>query len=405
MIGEAVTAVRGARGVDGGALDLRIERGTVVEAAPASARPVAAGELDAAGMLVLPPGVEPHAHLDKALVVDDVGPVYGGLLEGIAAWQRHAPTLDEDDFVRRGLALARRYLANGVTAVRTHAEIFPTADPLRSVRALARVRELLGDVLDLQIAVLPKNDIADETVHAALDAGADLVGGSPHTAADPAAELDRLVGIARARGVGIDIHADERLDPASLTAVRLARAIAAAPLAGTATASHCVSLGLLAAAELAEAASALHAAGVAVVACPATNLYLQGRDRPVATPRGITAVRGLLERGVEVAGGGDNVRDTINPLGDADHLTTAALLVMTAHLTIEEAYAAVTDAGRRVMGLPPAGPVAGAVADLVLVDAPSLAAAVAGGARSRTVVRGGRVVSVRRVDERLAGPR
>ncbi|MFT4306378.1 MAG: cytosine deaminase, partial [Microbacterium sp.] len=245
MTRDPISVVRGARGADGALVDLRLADGLVVDVATASARPLSVGELDADGMLVLAPGAEPHAHLDKALVVDDTGPVYGGLLQGIAAWQRHAPTLDEDDFVRRGLALARRYLANGVTAVRTHAEIFPSADPLRSVRALVRVRQLVGDALDLQIAVLPKNDIPDEVVHAALDAGADLVGGSPHTAADPAAEVDRLIAIARERGVGMDIHADERLDPGSLTAVRLARAVADEPLAGTVTASHCVSLGLL----------------------------------------------------------------------------------------------------------------------------------------------------------------
>lgn len=401
MIGREVAAVRSAREAGGERIDLRLEGGLVVDIAPASGRPLAPGELDAGDMLVLPPGVEPHAHLDKALVVDRVGPVHGGLAEGIAAWQRLAPELDEDDFVRRGATLARRYLANGVTAVRTHAEIFPTADPLRSIRALVRVRELVGDAMTIQIVVLPKNGISDELVIAALDAGADLVGGSPHTSPDPSAELQRLIALARRARVGMDIHADERLDPSSLTAVDLAEAVAAVPLEGTVTASHCVSLGLLPEAELTRAASALRQARIGVVACPATNLWLQGRRDPIATPRGITAVRGLMDRGVVVAGGGDNVRDTINPLGDADHLTTAALLVLASHVTIDEAYRAVSAVARSVLGLPPAGPVVGSHADLLLIDSPSLAAAVAGGSPSRRVIRQGRLVAARDVSEHV----
>ena len=64
-------------------------------------------------------------------------------------------------------------------------------------------------------------------------------------------------------------------------------------------------------------AEAVAAAGIAVVALPATNLFLQGRDHQQAMPRGLTAVRALLEAGVVVAAGADNLQDPFNPLGRA----------------------------------------------------------------------------------------
>lgn len=388
---------------------IEIDRaGTVVGVRPEDGAPLAADDLDVRGALALTAGAEPHTHLDKADVWDELQPGYGDLAFGIRAWQAHAATLDEADFVRRGLGIAAELVANGVTAIRTHAEIFPTggsdADALKSVRAMVAVRRALEGVCDVQVVVLPKNDISDDVIRAALDAGADLVGGSPHNTPDPDRELDRLLAIARERGTGIDIHADERLDPTSLTAARLARSVRASPLAGTVTAGHCTSLGLLDDDALAPIAAELANAGVGVIAAPITNLYLQGRDRPVATPRGITAVRRLRAAGVLVAGAGDNVRDPINPIGAADPFATAALLVSAAHLEIEEAWAAVTDDARRVMGLPRAGTRVGDVADLVIVDAPSLAAAVAGRIGDRLVLRRGRVVSDRRSTTRHLVP-
>jgi cytosine deaminase len=399
-----VRRIRNARLADGGRVDLVIEEGRVTRVDPASTMPAADFELDAGGMLALASGVEPHAHVDKALVFDEIEPSYGGLAEGIARWQAHARDLDEDDFVRRGAALLRSYLANGVTAVRTHAEIFPSADPLRSVRAMVRLRRMFAGALDLEIAVLPKNSIPDAVIAQALDTGADLVGGSPHNTDDPAAELERLLRIARARGAGIDIHADERLDPASLTVLQLARAVAQDPLRGSVTASHCVSLGVVEAEAVGAIIAEIAEAGVGVIACPATNLYLQARDRLAWTPRGITAARALLEHGATLAGGGDNVRDTLNPMGGADHLATAALLVLAAHLTVEQAHDAVTAGARSVMRLPEAGPFEGAVADLLLIDAPTLGSALADPSGGRITLRRGRVVARRAVETSVFVP-
>src|SRR4030095_12834339 len=127
----------------------------------------------------------------------------------------------------------------------------------------------------------------------------------------------------------------------------LARVVADGALDGLrATASHCVSLGVQDETPQAVVPAELAAADVAVVTLPQTNLFLQARGTTTAPPRGLTALRPLLDAGVTVAGGADNMQDPFNIVGRGDPLETAALLVMAGHLTPAEAYHAVA-AGTR----------------------------------------------------------
>jgi cytosine deaminase len=139
-------------------------------------------------------------------------------------------------------------------------------------------------------------------------------------------------------------------------------------------------------------------AGVGVVTLPQTNLFLQGRDSPTATPRGLTAIRALLDAGATVAGGGDNVRDPFNTMGRADAFETASLLVTAGHLLPREAVQAVTAGARAVMGLPEVAVRVGSPAELVAVRALSHTEAIAAASQDRVVIHRGRVVSRTRVE-------
>ena len=83
---------------------------------------------------------------------------------------------------------------------------------------------------------------------------------------------------------------------------------------------------------------------------PATNLYLQGAGPGHAGCAGLTAVRALIDAGVTVAAGADNVRDPFNPTGRLDPLETASLLITAGHLDPEEALNAVSGAARSLDG-------------------------------------------------------
>ncbi|WP_220277643.1 amidohydrolase family protein [Streptomyces himalayensis] len=384
--------VRGALLPDRSRRDLRLDSGRVTAVAPPGELPAGRSELDLSGYLLLPAPAEPHAHLDKAGTWDLADAPPCDLPSAVSAWRRYAEYVTEDDVRTRARRTLDDMLANGVTAVRTHADVLPGADPLRGLRALVGLREELRGRLDLQVAVL-HTDAPDEVLCQAAELGVDLLGGCPHLSVDPAAAIDRVLRLAERYGVGVDLHADENLSPSATDLRLLADAVRRRGFAGPVTAGHCVSLGATDPQDAMRIAKETAQAGIGVVTLPITNLYLQGRDHPTRTPRGLTAVRTLLDAGVTLAAGGDNIRDPFNPVGRADPLETAGLLVTAGHLTLEEAVHAVTNGSRAVLGMPAAGPQEGAVADLLAVRAGSLSEALGAACPDRIVFKAGRIIS------------
>ncbi len=391
-VATPVGMLRGATLADGSRVDILIEGETVVDVVPTGTRPTRErdGVLDVAGHVVTTAAAEPHGHLDKAFSWERIEPGHGDLERAIESWHAYATVMTEEDVLARARRAAGLMLAAGITAVRSHVDLLPGPDPLRGVRALLRLRDELFGLMDLELVALGGWTASDEVFEAALDAGVDLVGGAPHLAPDPFDDLDRILAIARRRGVGIDLHTDESLDGAA-TLAAYAREVTGWDVPRTA--GHCVRLSTMDRVELDAVLDEVARAGIGVVALPITNLYLQGRGHERAVPRGIAPIRRLREAGVRVAAGADNIRDPFNPVGRCDPLETASLLVAAAHLSPEEALAAVTDDARDVMALPPAGPRVGARADLLVVAAGSLGDAVALAPAERIVIHRGRIVS------------
>ncbi|MEN4478011.1 amidohydrolase family protein [Mycolicibacterium cosmeticum] len=390
---QHLSLIRAATLVDGSVVDIEIQRDTVTAVRPAAAVRTGPDVLDLDGYLVLTAPAEPHAHLDKALSWDALQPKPGDLHDAIATWKDGSLRFDEESFRQRARAAALALLRNGTTAVRTHVDILTGDDPLRGIRAVTAVRRELHALMDIQIVALIKTYSPVELLHEALDAGADLVGGSPHSAGDPLAELDRLLGVAEVRGVGADLHTDEFLFGDHHSIADYAERVRTWPDGHIRTASHCTRLGTMTAGELDRLLPRIAEAGIGVVANPITNLYLQGRDIPAATPRGITAVAALRAAGVTVAAGADNVRDPFNPLGRSDALETAMLAVIAAHVRPDTALAMVTDDARSVLGLPQAGPRVGARAELLAIRGASVPDVIANAPADRVVIHGGAVVS------------
>jgi cytosine deaminase len=382
--------------VDGTQADVTVVDGTITAIdAPGAAPPQGATVVNLDGHLLLPAAVEPHAHLDKAFLSERLDNPTGDLHGAIRAMIEARPTLTVEDTIERAERAARLMAANGFTAVRTHADT--TLDHgLRSVEALAEVRRRVADVIDVEIVALtgwpvvgPGSDASIGLLRDALAAGADVVGGCPHldVATRPATEV--YLEIAAAYGVGVDLHTDETLDPDIAGLADLADVVLETGFPHPVTASHCVSLGMQPLEQQRATAEKVAAAGISVIALPATNLYLQGRDHPQATPRGLTAVQVLREAGVNVAAGADNLQDPFNPMGRACPFETAALTVLAAHLQPDEAWAAVTTWAAAATARPARSVAPGEPADLIAVPAGSVREAIATGAPRRRVWRRG----------------
>jgi cytosine/creatinine deaminase len=395
--------LQNARLADGRLVDVSIADGRIV-AVGAAAGAVRDGleADDLGGWLLLPALGEPHAHLDKALTAEFVPNPTGDLLGAIDAWIAAAATgmFTHDDTVARAVAAMDLLVANGVTAVRTHANVSEHTGAA-SVVALREAAARFEGLLDVQIVALTSVPVTGSAgtgnraaLDAAVEAGVDLIGGCPHLDPDGDRLIADALSVATDAGLGIDLHVDEMLDPAVLTLRELARQVIATGFSGSVTASHCVTLGMQTPQVQAAVAAEVAEAGISVVPLPQTNLFLQGREVPTATPRGLTAVRALRDAGVLVAAGADNVQDPFNLVGRSDPLETAALMVMAGHQSPENAYEMVSNNVRAAMGLPVVNFEIGDPADFLAIDAPSIRGAIADAPMSRRVYRSGRLTAV-----------
>jgi len=408
IVGPAGLVLGGTTLPNGDTADVRVEAGRVAAVAAPGAIRRAAGDrwLDLAGYLLLAAPAEPHAHLDKALT--GVRNPAGDLDGAIAAWGGHLPSVSRQDVVERAERAALLLLGNGATAIRTHVDVgdggaWGSAGGwgigMRALDGLVEVREALQDQATVQVVALPGVPLTGaagvanrSALREAMARGADVIGGCPHLDPDPPACMRFCVELAAALGRPVDLHVDETLDPRVLWLEELAELVAGAGLEHGVTASHCAGLGVQPPGVAQRVAEAVAAAGVAVVCCPQTSLFLQGRGRPLA-PRGLTALGELLAAGVIVAAGGDNLRDPFNAVGRGDPLETASLLVAAAHLEPAAAYAAVSAGARAAMGLDAVRVEPGFPAELLAIRADSTEEAVAAAPAERLVVHRGHLVS------------
>jgi cytosine deaminase len=383
-------------------VDVELAGGLITQVTPPSGV-CAAGDTDLTGQVLMPSFVEPHAHLDKALTASRVDNLTGDLPGAIEAMQAMLPSLTVKDFVTRAEAALRIQLAYGTTGIRTHVNV-GSGIGMRALAALIELRERWRGTVDLQLVALvshPLDGQAGRDLRQALREGADVAGGCPHL--DPAP--DRAVAIcldaAGEAGAPLDLHTDETLNPQALT---LADLVPRTGFPGQVTASHCVSLAVQPPCDQQRISEQVAAASIAVVALPQTNLFLQGRDHPVAMPRGLTAVGPLRAAGATVAAGGDNLRDPFHPVGRGDALEVAALMVTCGHLDPALALESVSSAPRIALGLPPVAIAPGSPADLVALPADDALAALGAASAHRTVWRAGQVVARTTVHSEIAEP-
>jgi cytosine deaminase len=141
--------------------------------------------------------------------------------------------------------------------------------------------------------------------------------------------------------------------------------------------------------EQGRVAERLRAAGIGVITLPATDLYLMGRRDARNVRRGLAPVKRLRAAGVTVAAATNNVQNAFTPVGNADPLLLTYLLVVGAHMGADMEM--VTVAPARILGRLDHGLVVGCRADLVVLEASTLAEAVGGLPARVLVVKDGRV--------------
>jgi cytosine/creatinine deaminase len=392
---ENITVPACLLGQDGGLIrhSLTVEGGTI------SASPDAPA-IDMGGAMVLPCFVDMHTHLDKGHIWPRAANPDGsfmGALETVGA-DREMNWSAGDVRARMDFALRCAY-AHGTRAIRTHLDSLAPQDAI-SWPVFAEMRETWAGRIDLQGAALAGVDRIDMSGDYARTA--DIVaehGGVLGLVTYPipglSERLRAFFGLATARGLEVDFHADETGDPSAATLRLIAETVLDLGYDKPVTVGHCCSLAVQPEAEALHTLDLVAKAGLNIVSLPMCNMYLQGRNA-ARTPRwrGVTLVHEMKARGITVSFASDNTRDPFYAYGDLDMIEVLREATRIAHLDHSDPDWITAFLGNpaRACGFAAPSLAPGAPADLVILRARNWGEALSRPQSDRIVLRQGRAI-------------
>ncbi|ACR70743.1 cytosine deaminase [Edwardsiella ictaluri] len=384
---------------------ITLEHGLIAAITPQPAlRAAQPDELDAQQGLVVPPFVEPHIHLDTTQTAGQ--PAWnqsGTLFEGIERWAERKAQLTHDDVKQRAWQTLKWQIANGIQYVRSHVDV---SDPsLTALKAMLEVRQEVAPWVDLQLVAFPQEGIlsypnGEDLLEEALRLGADVVGAIPHfefTREYGVESLHKVFALAARYGRLIDVHCDEIDDEQSRFVETVAALAHREGMGARVTASHTTAMHSYNGAYTSRLFRLLKMSQINFVANPLVNIHLQGRFDDYPKRRGITRVKEMLQAGINVCFGHDDVFDPWYPLGTANMLQVLHMGLHVCQLMgyaqIDEGLALIGSHSARTLGLQGYGVAPGCRASLLVLPAESGFDAVRRQVPVRYSLRDGRLIA------------
>jgi cytosine/adenosine deaminase-related metal-dependent hydrolase len=379
--------IRDVRPLGGVSVEIIIVGGKIADGPP----PAGIAVLEGDGRIALPGLVEAHTHLDKSLLGhpwyrNEVGPRLIDKIDNERGVRKSLPI----DPRRQSELQARLSVSHGSAFIRSHVDV-DTECGVAGIAGVMATRDALADMVTIDLVAFPQSGmlVRPGTValmEEALRMGAETVGGLDPCAIDrdPKGHLDTIFGLAEKFGRGVDIHLHEPGEMGAFSMELIIERTVALGMQGKVVVSHAFCLGMPDAAIVDPLLAALAKARIIIMT-----------TAPASRP--VPPLKRLVQAGIVVCAGSDGIRDTWGPYGNADMLERAMFVGLRNNLRRDDELAlaldVVTVSGAHALGLKDYGLAPGCNGDVVLVDAETIAEAVAQRPGSRTVVKRGRVVA------------
>ena len=362
-------------------------------------------ELDAGNNLVTESYVNTHLHLckvytlmmmDEAALKDYHGADMGKAMNAIELAARVKDNYDEKWIiknVRKAVALAARY---GCTHIRAFADV-DSKGRLEGIKALIKARDEFKGIVDVQTVAFAQDGLirepgAEDLMRQAMDLGADVVGGIPwieFTDADIEEHIRICFELAKEYDKPVSMLVDDAGDNGLRSLEAMALETIRTGWQGRALAHHARAMALYPKPYLQKLAVILKKAKLGVVSDPHTG-PLHAR------------VRELLEEGVLVSLGQDDISDAYYPYGRNNMLEVAFLnshlLWFTTREDMEVLYDMISINPAQAIGLNNFEIKEGAIANLVVLDQPNVLEALRYHEKPRFVVSHGNLIDQAKID-------
>ena len=335
--------------------------------------------IDAEGNLVTESFVNPHLHLCKVYtrqMMDDealTGYHAEGMGKAMTTIELAARVKEKyaEEWIIKNV---RRALAQAALHGNTHIRAFADVDSkarLEGMKALIRAREEFKGVVEVQVCAFAQDGLAreagaSELMRQAMEMGADVAGGIPwieYTEADIRGHVNEIFDLAQEFDKDVSMLVDDAGDAGLRSLEVMAVEAIRRGWQGRALAHHARAMELYPQPYFQKIAALLKKAQMAVVSDPHTG-PLHAR------------VKELLEEGVTVCLGQDDISDGYYPFGRNNMLEVAFLaahlLWMTTNRELETLYDMITVNAARAMNINDHSLKIGAPANMVVLSAPNV---------------------------------
>ncbi len=273
-----------------------------------------------------------HAHYDKAYLIspDNLRLSMVDMQKKWALYKHLKENYTREDLAERIGRGVQKMIDQGATHCRTLIDADSTIRTM-GVEAALEVKKKFKGQIHFEIGVQPLQGVLDDDSREQFEKAcsmADVVGGLPSKdRPTPEKHLDIIMRIAREQNKRLDVHVDQENNPFENETEMLARKTIEHGLEGRVSAVHAISVSAKPVHEQERIIRLLKDAGVSVIVCPSAALSMRQLDMQGPLHNSIAPVPKLLDAGVQVYLGVDNVYDLFMPLVDGDLWFESRLLM------------------------------------------------------------------------------
>lgn len=355
--------------------------------------------IDAKGNLVTESFVNGHLHLCKVYTLKKAGQKalreyqqkgMGNALDSIQSASEFKANYDTSSIAENARNACELAVKHGVTHIRAFADV-DCKIKLEGIKALLKVREEYKEKVELQVVAFPQDGVlrepgTKELIEEAIQMGVDIVGGIPwieYSKENEQEHVEQMCDLAKKYDKGISMLLDDVGDAEERTLEMLAKKVIEMGWQGRVTAQHCRAMALYPENYFRKLIQLVKEAGIGFVTDPHTGpLHLRVKD--------------LLEAGIPVAIGQDDIADAYYPYGECNMLQVAFLashlLWMTTFEDMEKLYDMITTNAGKVLGLQNHILKKGGDADLVILQNQDVYHAIWHHKEPLVVIKGGKVL-------------
>lgn len=273
-----------------------------------------------------------HAHYDKAYLISPDN-LRSSMVDMQVKWGLYKHLKENytrEDLVERIARGVQTMVDQGATHCRTLIDADSTIRTL-GVEAALEVKKRYKGQIHFEIGCQPLQGVLDDESRDQFEKAcsmADVVGGLPSKdRPTPEKHLDVIMRIAREQNKRLDVHVDQENNPFENETEMLARKTIEHGLEGRVSAVHAISVSAKPVMEQDRIIKLLKDAGVSVICCPSAAVSMKQLDMQAPLHNSIAPVPKLLDAGVPVYLGVDNVYDLFMPLVDGDLWFESRLLM------------------------------------------------------------------------------